>query len=481
MKLHSKTIRQGLERLKARIGVDGLFREFGDDLPLRSEMFSVSQLEQHAESLAAWHQVNPAHGPDRLLARLAANEEILLAAYKLVTEADDQDRRISPASEWLLDNFYLIEEQIRTARRHLPKEYSRDLPRLLNGPSAGYPRVYDLALELISHVDGRINTEILQSFVSAYQRGRNLKLGELWAVPIMMRQALIENLRRVASRIATGTLDRNTANQWADLFIECAEKTPGNLILVVADMARPNPTLTSAFVAEMARRLQGQSAALAFPLTWIEQRLLEQGHTIEQMVQTEGQQQAVDQVSIGNSINSLRELDAIDWQKFVETLSIVEQTLLDDPIGVYRNMDFGTRDQYRHVIEEIAKRSPLTEHEVASLTVQLAQRNSVSSGSQHRTAHVGFFLIDKGLPELQRATRMRVPLSTRIAQTASQAPLALYLGAIFMIAAAVTAGVLGRTGLHGGIGWRPSFAARAAQSDWQLRALSEDCVLQSLR
>ena len=202
MKLRSKTIRQGLERLKARIGVDGLFREFGDDLPLRSEMFSVAHLEHHAEALAEWHQVDPRRGSDKLLARLAANEKILLEAYKLVTEADENHRRVSPASEWLLDNFYLIEEQIRTARRHLPKQYSRGLPRLLNGPSAGYPCVYDLALELISHVDGRIDAESLRSFVSAYQKGRHLKLGELWAIPIMMRQALIENLRRVAARIA---------------------------------------------------------------------------------------------------------------------------------------------------------------------------------------------------------------------------------------------------------------------------------------
>ena len=191
MKLSSKKIRQGLERLKARIGVDGLFREFGDDLPLCSEMFSVAQLEQHAEALAEWHQVDPRRGPDKLLARLAANEKILLEAYKLVTDADELHRRLSPASEWLLDNFYLIEEQIRTARRHLPKQYSRGLPRLLNGPSAGYPCVYDLALELISHVDGRIDADSLRSFVAAYQKGRHLKLGELWAIPIMMRQALI--------------------------------------------------------------------------------------------------------------------------------------------------------------------------------------------------------------------------------------------------------------------------------------------------
>ena len=133
MKLSAKKIRLGIEKLKARIGVDGLFREFGNDLPLRSELFNVAQLEQHAEALAEWHVIDPRHGPDRLLARLADNENILLEAYKLVAEALDHDRRISPASEWLLDNFYLIEEQIRTARRHLPKGYSRGLPRLLNG------------------------------------------------------------------------------------------------------------------------------------------------------------------------------------------------------------------------------------------------------------------------------------------------------------------------------------------------------------
>lgn len=125
MKISSKTILQGLERLKARVGVDGLFREVGDDLPLRSELFSVEQLEQHAEALADWHQIDVNHGADRLLARLASNEKVLLEAYRLVTEAVDNKRRISPAGEWLLDNFYLIEEQVRTARRHLPRQYAR--------------------------------------------------------------------------------------------------------------------------------------------------------------------------------------------------------------------------------------------------------------------------------------------------------------------------------------------------------------------
>jgi len=125
------------------------------------------------------------------------------------------NRQITPAGEWLLDNFYLIEEQIRTAKRHLPKGYSRELPRLAHGPSAGLPRVYDIALETIAHGDGRVDPESLRRFVASYQTVTALKLGELWAIPIMLRLALIENLRRVAARSAAGRIDRNLADFWS--------------------------------------------------------------------------------------------------------------------------------------------------------------------------------------------------------------------------------------------------------------------------
>ena len=142
--------------------------------------------------------------PDKLIPRLDENERILVHTYDLVTAAVKRNRRIAPAAEWLLDNFYLIEEQIRTARRHLPQSYSRELPRLANGPAASYPRVYGIALDLISHVDGRVDAVSLNGFIAAYQTVTPLKLGELWAVPIMLRLALIENLRRVAARVAAG-------------------------------------------------------------------------------------------------------------------------------------------------------------------------------------------------------------------------------------------------------------------------------------
>ena len=169
---------------------------------LRSELFSIEQLKRHAVTLAGQHRIDPHPGPDRLLPRLADNARVLLAAYDVVTAAATPGQRIVPAEAWLLDNFYLIEQQINQARRHLPRGYSRQLPRLADGLSAGFPRIYDLALELISHMDGRVDSDNATQFIAAYQSAEPLKLGELWAFPIMLRLALLENLRRVGLRIA---------------------------------------------------------------------------------------------------------------------------------------------------------------------------------------------------------------------------------------------------------------------------------------
>ncbi|MEM5787319.1 MAG: hypothetical protein AAGU11_08375, partial [Syntrophobacteraceae bacterium] len=375
-----------------------------------------------------------------------------LSVHNLLTEAVKADRRITPAGEWLLDNFYLIEEQIRTARRHLPKGYSRQLPRLLDGPSAGLPRVYDLALETISHGDGRVDPESLSSFVAAYQAVTILKLGELWAIPIMLRLALIENLRRVAARISANMLERNRADYWADQMTEIAANDPKSLILVIADMARSDPPLVSSFVAELTRRLQGQGPSLALPLTWIEQRLSESGQTIEQLVRSETQQQAADQVSMSNSIGSLRFLGAMDWREFVETMSIVEQILGQDPGDVYGKMDFATRDRYRHVVENIAKNSLCSEHEIARQAIQLARESAGSKGDEDRTAHVGYFLIDKGLAQLELTAEVRLSPFEVLGGTGRRFPGLLYGGTVLLVSVLIAGALVLKAhggGLHG--------------------------------
>ena len=329
--------------------------------PLRAELFSGEQLRRHAVALAGQHRLDPKPGPNRLLLRLADNEQVLIQTYDLVTGAEAEGRRVAPAGEWLLDNFYLIEQQIRLTRLHLPRTYSRELPRLLNGPAAGFPRVYDIALELIAHVDGRVDAENVSHFVTAYQSVTPLTLGELWAVPIMLRLGLIENLRRVSVHIARRRRDRNLANLWAGRLLAAVEKEPTTVLHVLAEMAQSDPPFSNQFVEEFCGRLQGQSPALATVQSWVQHRLAEQGLTREQLQRADNQTQAADQVSIGNSIGSLRFLSAMDWRKFVETLSVVEQTLRTDPAGVYADMDFATRDRYRHRVEALARQSGVAE------------------------------------------------------------------------------------------------------------------------
>ncbi|HEX4119410.1 MAG TPA: glucoamylase family protein [Verrucomicrobiae bacterium] len=431
-------------------------RTNGDELPLRAELFGTEQLARHAQTLAASHRIETRKGSNRLLARLSRNENVL-RAYNRSTFAVNPNRRITPAAEWLLDNFYLIEEQIQLARRHLPRGYSRELPRLVDGPNAGLPRVYDLVLELISHVDAQIDTVSLSAFITAYQTVAPLKLGELWAIPIMLRLGLIENLQRVTSRLTLGREDRDAADLWVDRLQDMAERTPSGLVVVVADMAKSNLNLSSSFVAEFSQRLTRQSPALHLARSWLEQRLGEQGVTIEQLIQLESQSQAADQVSVSHSIGSLRFLSAMDWKGFVENLSLVEKALRSGDGDVFAGMNFATRDRYRHAVEFMARYSPHSEEDVARQAVQMAAEGARENGRDHRTAHVGYYLIDKGHAALARATNMRWPWQTVIERGIQRFPMAFYAGGIGVLTLLATFGFVREAEALRVAGWQLVF------------------------
>ena len=410
-----------------------------DELPLRSELFSTEQMEQQGIRLASAHCLTTGHVSDWLLLRLADNEGVLVNTCNRLIAIVAANNRVSPAGEWLLDNFHLIEEQIRTARHHLPKGYNRELPTLADGASSGLPRVYDIALETIAHSDGRVDLGSLTRFVAAYQTIAPLTLGELWAIPIMLRLALLENLRRIAIHISFCRNDVDLAIFWANNLTEIAWKDPKNLILIIADMARSKPPMSTSFVAELARRLQGQGPALALALTWIQQQLAESGLNIEQLVHAGNRQQAADQVSISNSIGSLRLIGAIDWREFVESMSVVERILRTDPAACYVNMDFTSRNCYRDIIEEVAKAGKLPEYVVAQRVIELAQLSAAQRGNDDRSAHIGFYLLNKGRDDLERAIKIRRPLVGAWLHVAGRSPLLLYLGTFTLITLTVTA------------------------------------------
>jgi len=425
-------------------------------LPLRAELFSVEQLARHAKALAANHQVVTRQGSNNLLARLGENEGIL-RTFNRATLAVNSSRSITPADEWLLDNFYLIEEQIQMAKRHLPRGYSRELPRLLNGPCTGLPRVYDIVLELISHVDAQIDAEPLNAFIAAYQTVHSLKLGELWAIPIMLRLGLIENLQRITTRLTAAREDRNLADLWVNRLQEMAEKNPSHLVIVVADMAKSDLPLSSSFVAKFCQGLSRQSPVLHLARGWLEQLLGQRGLSIEHLVQLESQNQAADQVSVSHSITSLRFLSAMDWKEFVESLSLIEATLRSDPANVYGAMDFSTRDRYRHSIEFLARNSQHSEAEVAQRAVQLAVDSARQNGLDDRAAHVGFYLIDKGQPLLAHLVKIKLPWRTIIERSIHRFPLVFYMGGIGVLTLLVTFAFVWQSLGLGVQGWKLIF------------------------
>ncbi len=409
---------------------------------LRSELFSIEQLKRHAVTLAGQYQIDLRPGPDRLLPRLADNARVLLAAYDVVTAAATPGQRIVPAEAWLLDNFYLIEQQIGMARRHLPRGYSRQLPRLAEGLSAGFPRIYDLTLELISHMDGRVDSTTSTQFIAAYQTVEPLKLGELWAFPIMLQLALLENLRRVGVRIAQRREERDAAISWADRMLAAAESEPKQLIQLLAEFANADVPLTAPFVEEFYDRLQAQGPAMAFVQTWVEHKLLEQGVTATELSEAAGRTAAANQISIANSIGSLRFIGTMDWRNFVESLSVVDQTLREDPMESYASQDFATRDRYRHVIEDVARRSTCSEMAVAREAIVLAQTAAAQLGTHDRSAHIGYYLIDHGRPDLERAVGCRLSLKSRVIRVSRHVRLPLYLGPILLLTLLATAVVV---------------------------------------
>jgi cyclic beta-1,2-glucan synthetase len=438
MKGTASTVFDLLSRLRVYFQGTAGPRENENEEPFRSGLYSSDQLNSHGKTIASLHRLETARTSDHLLKRLADNESTLLEVRNLLVGNIKAGKTISPGAEWLIDNFYLIEEQVVLARKHLPKGYSEALPALANGHFVGMPRVYDIVLEIISHSDGRVDATNLGSFVAAYQTTTELTLGELWAIPIMLRLAVIENLRRVCGRIALDMIDLNLADYWADKMIDTVKADTAHLILTIADMVRSKPPLSSPFVAGLTRSLQGKGPALALALNWLEQQLSGMGTSSNDLVRQENQKQAADQVSVRNSIGTLRFIETTDWREFVEKLSCVEQVLIQDPAGTYPRMDFTTRDRYRHVVESIAKNSGLPERQIAQTVLTLAGR------SEKKARHVGFFLIDKGLRQLVEAIgiqHFRRGRAGQLIRSAQKVPFSFYFASVLVLTWLIATGL----------------------------------------
>ena len=422
----------GFQAALRRVGLDRS-SPWSSTEPIREELFGIDRLEDHARSLA--HAQATASGPTRglsLAARLADNETILREAYRTTMHAATAGEALTPAAEWLIDNFYLVERQIREIRIDLPPGYYRQLPKLVSGPFAGYPRIFGIAWAYVAHTDSRFDADLLLRFVRAYQEVQPLTVGELWALAITLRIVLVENLRRFAVLIGQSQIERREADALADRLLGLDNGGPEPAAAVLAERRRaPVP---DDFAVQFVHRLQDQNEGVAPALTWLDDRLAEAATSTHDATRRVHDRQVGATVTVRNIITSMRLISEIDWLELFEHMSLVHQALATG--ALYLAMDFPTRNLYRTAIEDLARSSPMSETEIAAAALSAASAAMIpENATDQRRADPGYYLLAAGRPALEAAIGYQIPVR-HWAQRLSRAVGVQGYGAVILIVAA---------------------------------------------
>jgi cyclic beta-1,2-glucan synthetase len=423
--------------MSTRPSIDG-------DSPIRGEILGPADLEAAARKLARAHTPLPGRrrGYD-LLRRLEDNQQSLRASRQAILAAARRHETITPAAEWLAENFHVVEEQVRAVRDALPRGYYRRLPKLADREFAGLPRVYALAWHYLAHTDSRFDGELLRRYVAAYDSVETLTLGELWAVAISLRLLLVENLRRLATGVAERRAERTEAERLAHQLLR--SPSPERAADAIApQLGRDTRT------ARLLQRLRENSPESESMSALIVARLAAAGLDADDVMRAEHQRQAANQVTVANIITSMRHVSAFDWPPFVEAVSQVESALRDDPAAAYAAQDFATRDVYRHAVEELSRGTAVNELEVTRRVLALA----AAAAPGRRENHVGYWLTGGGQRELEESLGYRAPLRLRINRAVRAGGLPLYLGAILALTAAA--------------GWPLLVLTRGAPLPWRI-------------
>jgi cyclic beta-1,2-glucan synthetase len=415
----------------------------GEELvgPIRGEVLGAERLGERARAVARAHHLLPAQkqrGVGPLLLRLEDTRGVLDRVYHELNEGAEAGLDISPAGDWLLDNFYIVQEHIREIRTNLPKGYYEELPKLATGSLTGYPRAYEVAIELIAHTEGHLDLDNITLFVREYQSVTPLRMGELWAIPTMLRLGLVENIRRMALRVAARLKEVESADRAAATLREASEQSQAKLAEALAAFVDNHPPFTPTWVARFLQQVRSYQTNFT-PLIWLEQWIGEDGPSAEEAATRSNRRVALTQVTVANSITSLRTISRLDWKDFVESQSLTERLLREDPTGHYAQMTFGTRDHYRHVVEHIAKRVKRPEEEVAKEAIGLA-RSAGSSDGRH--SHVGYYLVDNGRRLLEQKVGYTPPPREQMHRWTQRHPNTLYFGGILLFTSLAVATII---------------------------------------
>ena len=404
--------------------------------PLSYELPSSQRLVEKAASLAHAIAVSRAvkpRGPS-FLHRLLEIENALEWANMSLTMSAEAQHAFTLSAEWLLDNAYLIREQLADLRKSLPQKYYGKLPLIASGPGAGLPRVYHVAAEMVAETDGALDPEIIRRFLGAFQAITPLDIGELWALPLMLRLQLLECLRTLAIQVDQQQRESEEADFWANRLITAGRHSSPRLLKIMEELVERYPEPTPHFASELVAHLYDDEGALPVVSGWLERSLRS---PLLDVMQQEHRHQAVQQTALTNAINSCRRLVQIQWRELFQSVSWAESELAADPAGVYARQDFETRDRCRGAVEEIARWSNGSEQKTIDHALALAK-----AAQDEVARHVGYYLIDAGRPVLEQATGARVPLSERSRRWLRAHAAGAYFGSLLLLMAALVAAPL---------------------------------------
>jgi cyclic beta-1,2-glucan synthetase len=377
---------------------------------IRSVYFTIEELRDcGAELSKSGADGLPGFMEFDFFARHRENEKEILRVYRTTAVDSENGQTITPAAEWLLDNHYVIEEAIQEVRRDFPRKFYRQLPTIKIGNSE-IPRVMALAWLYVAHTHSTISRESMTALVEGYQTSKTLQIGELWALPSILRFVLIENLRRISIRVERSRRMRQKANEVVDEIIRLNDAEASAALLKQIDNLVDDPTFSTQFL----YRLRNGSQTSGFAVNWLEERLHSAGTDAENIMMAEHNRLASGNVTMGNIVKSLREIDDTEWSVWFEEVSHIDKGLREHTD--YQTLDFGSRNTYRNTVELLARRSSKTEIEVAQTAVDMVTETANSDQKYHHEPNVGSFLIGERRQELEDRIGYKPLFSQRVAR-----------------------------------------------------------------
>jgi cyclic beta-1,2-glucan synthetase len=406
--------------------------------PIRAEIFGPQRFAQHGRSLADTHQAQRARSAAAaFFPRLRHNIRVLREAHQHIGEQATTGYDISPAAEWLLDNFHLIEAQLKEIHEGLPHGYFRALPTLAAEPLAGLPRVYGVAWAFVAHTDSAFDEDLLAAYLGAYQEVRELQLAEMWALPTTLRVVLVENLRRLAERMATNKAAREVANLVCDDLERWREPLLDELLAMLGTRG-----VGPVFLAQVAQRLQDRHGPDDERCrAWLRAQVSD----VAALQRQQSADQTADNLSVSNAVTALRAIGDADWPELVERTNPLMRLLLTLPL--FKAEQAGTRDQTLHDIERLARRSGQGESAVAQAL--LALMREAATGDAPERALASHWLRGPGRAALAQALGLRDPLLPLRRWAAQHLKLPAYLGALALGTALLMGWLLRRHGADG--------------------------------